>query len=133
MLDAVRILLVDDEQMVRDNLEAYLEDEGLEVETAASAEQGLALLAQQTFEVAIVDMRLPGMSGNEFIRRALARGHRLNFLIHTGSLEYRLPSDLLSNGLNSRHVLHKPLADMNILTERLETLCGYSAETYCAT
>lgn len=124
MLEAVRVLLVDDEAIVRDNLEAYLEDEGIEVKTAASAELGLEMLAQETFDIAIVDMRLPGMSGDEFIRSAMAAEHDLNFLIHTGSLEYRLPSDLLCNGLNSWHVLHKPLADMKVLTQRLNSFCA---------
>jgi len=123
MLDAVRVLLVDDEAIVRDNLEAYLEDEGIEVKTAASAERGLEMLAQETFDIAIVDMRLPGMSGDEFIRSAMAAKYDLHFLIHTGSLEYRLPSDLLCNGLNSWHVLHKPLADMKVLTQRLHSFC----------
>jgi len=124
MLDAVRVLLVDDEAMVRDNLEAYLEDEGIDVKTAASAEQGLEMLVQGGFQIAIVDMRLPGMSGDEFIRAAMAAGHDLHFLIHTGSLEYRLPNDLLCNGLNSWHVLHKPLADMSLLTQRLNSFCA---------
>ncbi|MGH1370888.1 MAG: response regulator [Cellvibrionaceae bacterium] len=118
----VHVLLVDDEASVRDNLQVYLEDEGFLVTTAASGEEALEVLEQQVFGVAIVDMRLSGMSGNDFIRRAVARAEQLHFIIHTGSLEYQLPEDLQSLGLSSADVLLKPVGDLGELTRRLSAL-----------
>lgn len=118
----VHVLLVDDEDSVRENLQVYLEDEGFLVTTAASGEEALDALDQQLFGVAIVDMRLPGISGNDFIRRAVPRAEQLHFIIHTGSLEYQVPEDLQSLGLSPADVLHKPIGDLGELTRRLLVL-----------
>lgn len=122
MTSEVRVLLVDDELMVRNNLQAYLEDEGFVVTTAASGEEALDELQHCRYGVAIVDMRLPGMSGNDFIRRAIHQDESLHFIIHTGSLEYRLPEELRSLGVSPSNVLLKPLGDLNELTSRLQAL-----------
>ena len=59
---SVLVLVVDDEEMVRENLEAYLEDEGFNVVTASSGEDALNLLAEVSPHVGIIDMRLPVMT-----------------------------------------------------------------------
>lgn len=94
------------------NLAAYFEDEGFRVVTASSGEQALAVLAESKIDAAIVDMRLPGINGNEVIERACAGGSKAKFLIHTGSTDYKLPKFLHEFGLNSSHVFLKPVADM---------------------
>jgi two-component system, OmpR family, response regulator len=123
-----RILLVDDEAMVRENLAAYLVDEGFDVIAAASAEEGIDLLRgfQEEGQVnqlanlqAVVDMRLPGMSGEDFIRQARKISPELRCLIHTGSLEYTLPADLREQGMCDSDILHKPIADLSCLADRL--------------
>lgn len=113
----MHVLVVDDEIMIRVNLMAYLEDEGFDVQCAESGEDALELLRSQRFDVGIIDMRLPGMDGNAFILRAHALDAHMRFIIHTGSTEYSLPNELIELGLNSRDVLLKPIADMNILVE----------------
>ena len=113
----MHVLVVDDEIMIRINLMAYLEDEGFDVQCAESGEDALELLRSQRFDVGIIDMRLPGMDGNAFILRAHALDAHMRFIIHTGSTEYSLPNELIELGLNSRDVLLKPIADMNILVE----------------
>lgn len=58
-----RVLVVDDEQVMRDSLRAWLEDEGFEVATAEDALKALAFAKEQHFDVAVVDIRMPGMDG----------------------------------------------------------------------
>ncbi|MGQ9561162.1 MAG: response regulator [Candidatus Oleimicrobiaceae bacterium] len=58
-----RVLVVDDEQVMRDSLRAWLEDEGFEVATAEDALRALAIAKEQHFDVAVVDIRMPGMDG----------------------------------------------------------------------
>ena len=66
----LRVLVVDDEAAVASTLQAYLEDEGMAVRSAGSAEEALELLRTGVvFDVCIMDMRLPGMHGNAAIRR----------------------------------------------------------------
>jgi DNA-binding NtrC family response regulator len=64
-----RILIVEDEANVRLNYRITLETEGYEVVEAATAASALLLLIEQSFAVAILDMRLPGMAGLELLAK----------------------------------------------------------------
>jgi two-component system response regulator PilR (NtrC family) len=57
------ILIVDDEEIMREILEALLTREGYQVRMAASGEEGLELAKAHTFDTAIVDVMMPGMDG----------------------------------------------------------------------
>jgi len=122
MPENTTILVVDDEDMVRINLVAFLEDEGFEVLSAASGEDALDLLQSSSADLGIIDMRLPGMDGNELIATAKQRYPHMHFVIHTGSTEYTLPSQLIELGLTEALVMHKPLADMGLLVDKLRGL-----------
>jgi two-component system nitrogen regulation response regulator NtrX len=62
-----RILIVDDESAIRSSLRGILEDEGYSVQTAASGEEGLEILAKGTFNLVLLDIWLPEMSGLEVL------------------------------------------------------------------
>lgn len=64
-----RILLVDDEPLMRIPLADRLRSEGYEVEAVASGEDAVARFERADFDVAIVDLRLPGIDGVEVLRR----------------------------------------------------------------
>jgi CheY-like chemotaxis protein len=64
-----RILVVDDVTATRDFLFDLLQPLGFSVERAASAEDALPMLARLDFDLLILDLRLPGMSGQELARR----------------------------------------------------------------
>src|SRR5258705_3404695 len=57
------ILVIDDEEIMREILEALLTREGYEVRLAANAAEGLELVRSMPFDAAIVDMMMPGMDG----------------------------------------------------------------------
>lgn len=111
------ILILDDEQMVRENLEAFFEDEGFEVRTASDGEEALTIVATGEIDLGVIDMRLPGMAGSEFIVLAHEKSPNTQFLIHTGSTNFKLPSELKDIGMSSNDVFIKPLADMGVLLE----------------
>lgn len=117
--NTIVVLVVDDEEMVRENLEAYLEDEGFIVYTAGSGEEGLALLAEHEPTVGIIDMRLPSMSGNDFIVNAHARCPDLKYVIHTGSTNYKLPQELMQIGITREDIFIKPLQNMDDLVQAI--------------
>ena len=116
------LLIVDDEELVSDSLGSYFEALGCIVHTASSAEEALDGLAEANPDAAIVDMRLPGMSGQEFLLAARAKLPALKSLIYTGSLEYTLPQEFLALGMGNEHVFVKPVEDMKILADALVSL-----------
>ncbi len=117
-----KILLVDDESRLLRSLRFFFEDEGYEVFTASTGEEALLLLAQTPLDACVVDMRLPGIDGNEVIRQAYAKRLLKRFIIHTGSTDYRVPQDLLHLGISQDHVFHKPVPDLTILVQAVETI-----------
>jgi DNA-binding response OmpR family regulator len=65
-----RILVVDDEQFIRFLLAEQLAQEGYEVSTAASGEEAVAMLQKATFDLMLLDLKMPGMDGIEVMRAA---------------------------------------------------------------
>ena len=120
---ASSILIVDDEAMIRENLKAYLEDEGLQVTAVESGEEALHCVKNGgSFAVCIMDMRLPGIDGNASIRSLHALCPDMKFIVHTGSSDYTLPGDLRKLGLGHAQVYLKPLLDMAPLADTVRTL-----------
>lgn len=119
-----RILVVEDHPSLRRNLVALLEDEDFLVDEAASAEEALKLIADQDFQVAVVDVRLPGMNGIEFIALAGRDHPQLRFLIHTGSVDYVLTPEISALGLGEDDVFYKPISDLETFFSRIRCLCG---------
>ncbi len=111
------VLLVDDEAQIRSCFAAYCEDyDEFTTLVAASAEEGLDILEREGADLCIVDMRLPGMHGGDFIRAASSRCRR--FLIHTGSVDTELSSELEALGMGRDDVLLKPCS-MSRMIERI--------------
>ena len=113
------LLILEDEDLVRRNLEAYFQDEGYSVCSACSGEEALQLLDTCKPQFAIVDMRLPGISGDEFIRSARKHCPKLQCLIYTAVASYELSNDLRMLGMTSKDVFSKPIHDMDIFAGRL--------------
>ena len=65
----MKILLVDDDEWIRDSLSLFFETEGCNLLTFETAEEGLEALEQKDYDIVISDYKLPGMDGLEFLRR----------------------------------------------------------------
>jgi len=121
----LRVLVVDDEPGVAAALKAYLEDEGMDVHSAGSAEEALQLVgAGVAFDVCIMDLRLPGMDGDAAIRSLHRLCPQLKYLIHTGTAGYDLPKDLGTIGVGSGQFFRKPLPDMAPMAAAVRKLCA---------
>ncbi|WP_028316180.1 response regulator [Desulfatibacillum aliphaticivorans] len=118
----VKVLVVDDDEPVRNSLVNFLEDEGFEPVSAESGEQALDLAAKEHFDVAIVDMRLPGIDGDTVVLEAKKIQSHLKFIIYTGSDDYYPQNILLDIGMKQEHVFYKPLRNLDILSQAIRSL-----------
>jgi DNA-binding response OmpR family regulator len=77
------VLIVEDEEIVRESLRDWLTNSGYRVETAAEGEEALRTVEKQDVGILILDLRLPGKSGIEVLREARTRKPNLRGIIIT--------------------------------------------------
>jgi len=82
-MSAVTILLVEDDARSAGELRRVLESEGWQVILAVTAEEGMALAAEDKCDLVITDFRLPGASGMELLKRLHASQPRLPMILMT--------------------------------------------------
>ena len=64
-----KILIVDDEMILRESLAAWLERDGYYVSAVASGEEALDLISKESFDIVFLDLKLEGMDGIEVLAR----------------------------------------------------------------
>jgi DNA-binding NtrC family response regulator len=77
------VLIIDDEEEIRESLETLLELEGYAVESAALGEEGLARIAERPFDLVLLDLALPDRNGIEVLREIRARDPQLAVVMIT--------------------------------------------------
>ena len=120
----MQIMVLDDEESIRESLADFLEDYDYRVLTAETAEEGLRVIAEQPVDVAIVDMRLPGQDGNSFILEAHRKSPRTRFIIHTGSVNYHIPPEVRDVGITPEFVFLKPVGNLTSFIDAIEKLAS---------
>jgi DNA-binding NtrC family response regulator len=75
MPSRISILIVDDEESVRDSLYNWFRDDGYNVECAENAKKALSLLNEKEYDIVLADIKMPGMDGMEMHRRIKALPH----------------------------------------------------------
>ncbi len=79
-----RILVIDDDQGVRDSMARMLRGAGYTVETAATGEEGVALAKGNAYDVILSDMRMPGISGLDVLKKLRDQRVDAAFIVMTG-------------------------------------------------
>ncbi len=93
-----KLLVVDDELSVRDSLAKWFREEGYEVGTAENASQALSRLAEQSWDAALVDIKMRGTDGIELQRRMHEIDSQLVVIIMTGYASVETAVTALKNG-----------------------------------
>ncbi len=102
-----RILVVDDDHSQRSLLETFLNSQGYRTQAAASGEAALQLLDEQPFAMLISDVRMPGMSGIETLRRVRQKHRLLPVLLVTAFADIRSAVAAMRDG--AVNYLAKPI------------------------
>jgi len=84
MHSEANILVVDDEQAIRDSCQQALSRDGNKVEVAEDGSKGLAMLEEGAFDLVILDLKMPGLSGMEVLKRIKQDDPEVVVIVITG-------------------------------------------------
>ena len=98
MNDKGRMLIVDDEPIVRDSLGKWFAEEGYDVGVAESAAEALRRMADGRWDLALVDIKMPGVDGIELLHRLREVDPQLMIIIMTGYASVETAVAALKNG-----------------------------------
>ena len=108
-----RILVVDDDESIRQIVRLCLTDEGYEVSEAANGEDALEVLAETPHDLILLDLRMPVMDGWEFARRYRQwPGPHVPIVAFVAALNVQQEVE----GLDSVAILSKPFDLEDLLT-----------------
>jgi DNA-binding NtrC family response regulator len=110
------ILIVDDEELLRLSLKFNMEREGFEVDTADSAESGLAILKERSYNLLLIDYLMEQVNGIELMQQARELYPELKVIIISGYGTKKLADEIRRLGAND--FICKPI-DFNDLLERI--------------
>ena len=104
----MKILAVDDEKNIRKTLTDILEDEGYFVLSAESGEEGLQLLQQESIDLMLLDVKLPGMDGIEVLKQVRKDYPNLDVIMISGHSTIKTAVQAVQMG--AYNFLEKPLS-----------------------
>jgi two-component system, NtrC family, response regulator HydG len=93
-----RILIVDDELVVRDSLDRWFTSEGYTAHAVAGARDALEVIQQQEFDIALLDIKMPGMDGMELQARLKEADPELTVVMMTGYASVETAVQALKRG-----------------------------------
>lgn len=115
----MRLLIVEDEQAIRLQLQEFLVDQGFAVDTAADGREGLYFAKEYDYDLAIIDIGLPHLDGINLIKQARAAGKVFPILILTARSNWQDKVEGLESGADD--YLVKPFHNQE-LRARLNAL-----------
>jgi DNA-binding response OmpR family regulator len=117
-----RVLVVDDDAAIRQVIAFALSDEGFEVDQAKDGLTALEVIDRRHPDLILLDMRMPGMDGWEFVKRYRERPHQAPIIVLTAA------QDAAQRGaeVNAAGCLSKPF-DLDTLIETVSALVPKSS------
>jgi CheY-like chemotaxis protein len=123
MKNTKAILLIEDDEMIRDGLKDFLESEGFSVLTAGNGQEGLTVFkSQKQVCLVLLDLQMPVMTGEQFLDALMesdAASLQVPVFVLTARAESLKRPDILG-------CLRKPV-DLDLLLTKVNTYCALSS------
>jgi len=121
-----RLLVVDDDHAIRKLLERIAQRAGFEVETAKDGADALEMIEASDYDIALVDLMMPRLSGYELVQRLSTRERRPVVIVATALTN----SDLATvDDTMVRHVIRKPFDVQAVVTALVEAMQAVAAKS----
>ena len=111
--NSVKILVIDDEAIIRRVFSFYLEEKGFSVLTAENGRQGLELIEKEQPNVVLTDLRMPQLDGLELLARIKKMSEEIPVIVISGAQNMEYAVQALK--LGAWDYLMKPVQDLNLL------------------
>lgn len=118
----IKILIIDDEIPILRILTSFLEDLEYVVSTATSGEMAIEKEKVLQNDIAIVDMRMDGMDGEETMIKLREINPNIRFIVHTGSSEFYINDELKKVGIKQEYFFKKPVLNMEIFVTTINKI-----------
>ena len=115
-MESIKILIVDDETVIREGLKRVLERESYIVETCSSGYTAIEIMQNQEFDLIITDLKMPGMSGIEVLKSVRTLQPHIPVILITGYASIDTAVEAMKNGASD--YISKPFAP-DILLEKV--------------
>ncbi len=125
MNDKKRVLVIDDEPLIRQTMSDYLEECGYEAATASDGLQGLDILRRRRFDVVLVDLRMPRMDGLEVITTLREEQPNLPTVVISGTGVLNDAIEAMRRG--AWDYITKPVLDLDEVTLVIEQVLEKAA------
>ena len=115
------IFVVDDDNVIRANLQEFLQMEGHEVETFSSGEDALSRISNEVPDLMLIDLRLPGIDGLNLLEKVKNESQSIQVVIITGHAD--ISSAVKAIKLGARDYIKKPfdMEEISIIVHKAES------------
>lgn len=94
----MKILIADDEEVVRDSVSGILSMRGHSCKVARDGEEALSLFLEDKYDLAVIDFKMPDMDGIELLKKIHAINPDMKVIIFTGYADMESAIDAVNNG-----------------------------------
>ncbi|MHB9155857.1 MAG: response regulator transcription factor, partial [Endomicrobiales bacterium] len=104
---AKKVLMIDDDEEICEEMSEILKDEGYDVSLAFNGLEGLKLIESGAFDLVLLDLKIPGMSGYDILRNVKSRGSGPKVIVISGRpfIKKYLPGEDTSDKQKKEEVL----------------------------
>jgi DNA-binding NtrC family response regulator len=109
----IKILVVDDEKLIRWSLGKALQTAGYDVDAATNGDEALQIMEKFRYDIVITDLRMPGLTGMELLKKIKQKGSAPPVIFVSAYLSKKVIDDAIHDG--AFRCVNKPFQMENIL------------------